>query len=124
MSRKIFGVYAIRKGRIWVSAGRAVQARDGSITVTLDVLPVDGTLHLRAIDEHFPPTVFVQMTAAGHGDVMLDHQGKQTNIGRISLASSLDVGELMARAASAAADNKANLAGDWLRSWVNPPEPT
>lgn len=42
--------YSIRPGRngaIWVRAGVAFVNRDGSLNVHLDVLPLDGKLHLR-----------------------------------------------------------------------------
>lgn len=43
-------VYSIRPGRngaIWVRAGVAWVNRDGSLNVHLDVLPLDGKLHIR-----------------------------------------------------------------------------
>ena len=60
MSEKVktYAVFSIRetKGRkgevmtIWVRAGSARMNGDGSITVLLDVLPIDGKLHLRDVD--------------------------------------------------------------------------
>lgn len=46
-----FEVFNIKEsqsgGAIWVRAGSAWVNRDGSISVYLDVLPLDGKLHLR-----------------------------------------------------------------------------
>lgn len=47
---KVLAVFSIRQGRngsIWVRAGTAEFNRDGSMNLTLDVLPIDGTLHVR-----------------------------------------------------------------------------
>src|SRR5690349_12399639 len=35
------------KGTTWTKAGRAFVNRDGSLNIYLDVLPIDGTLHVR-----------------------------------------------------------------------------
>ncbi len=66
-------VFAIRqpKGQaaaIWTRAGNAVVNRDGSLNVYLDVMPLDGKLHLRDIvtgtAEEFDeaPVVFMDRT--------------------------------------------------------------
>ena len=40
------------KGAVWVKAGSAWVNRDGSLNVYLDVLPLDGRLHVReALDK-------------------------------------------------------------------------
>jgi hypothetical protein len=40
------------KGTVWVKAGSAWVNRDGSLNVYLDVLPLDGRLHVReAVDK-------------------------------------------------------------------------
>lgn len=47
---KRWAVFSIRKakgGDIWVRAGSAYTNRDGTMTVHLDVLPLDGQLHMR-----------------------------------------------------------------------------
>lgn len=50
-------VFSIREGRngsIWVRAGRATMNADGTLTLELDVLPLDGKLHVReTIDRPF-----------------------------------------------------------------------
>ncbi len=48
---KKYAVYSIRKtdngSTIWVRAGLAFANKDGSANVYLDVLPLDGKLHIR-----------------------------------------------------------------------------
>ncbi len=47
-------VFSIREGRngsIWVRAGRATMNADGTLTLELDVLPLDGKLHVRETSE-------------------------------------------------------------------------
>ena len=47
---KTLAVFSIRPGRngsIWVRAGVAEINRDGSMNLQLDVLPIDGKLHVR-----------------------------------------------------------------------------
>lgn len=47
---KSLAVFSIRPGRngtIWVRAGWAELNRDGSLNLHLDVLPLDGRLHVR-----------------------------------------------------------------------------
>lgn len=48
---RVLAVFSIRPGRggsIWVRAGWAEVSRDGSMNLHLDVLPLDGRLHVRA----------------------------------------------------------------------------
>lgn len=51
--QKRYAVFAVRTSKggqtIWVRAGSAITNRDGSLNVTLDVLPIDGQLHLRDV---------------------------------------------------------------------------
>ncbi len=52
----VFSIRDLRKdGKegpvIWVRAGHAFVNRDGSMNVTLDVLPIDGKLHVREAGE-------------------------------------------------------------------------
>ena len=47
---KRLAVFSIREGKggtVWVRAGSAFVNRDGSLNVLLDVLPLDGRLHVR-----------------------------------------------------------------------------
>ena len=47
---KRLAVFSIREGKggsIWVRAGSAFVNKDGSLNVLLDVLPLDGKLHVR-----------------------------------------------------------------------------
>ncbi len=51
---KRFAVFSIRDGKngtIWVRAGTAFVNKDGSLNVYLDVLPLDGKLHVRDAGE-------------------------------------------------------------------------
>jgi hypothetical protein len=56
--RRKFAVFSIRKikdGSIWVRAGTALSNLDGSFNVYLDVLPIDGQLHIREANERREP---------------------------------------------------------------------
>jgi hypothetical protein len=47
-------VFSIREGRngsIWVRAGKATLNGDGTLSLELDVLPLDGKLHVRETPE-------------------------------------------------------------------------
>ncbi len=49
---KNYVVFSVRKHEktgtvVWVRAGHAVANKDGSTNVTLDMLPLDGKLHIR-----------------------------------------------------------------------------
>jgi len=49
--------YSVRRAggvTTWVRAGTAIENRDGSLNVSLDVLPIDGKLHLRPDDGSKP----------------------------------------------------------------------
>jgi hypothetical protein len=53
---KRLAVFSIRKmergdGSVWVRAGSAFVNKDGSMNVLLDVLPLDGKLHVREAGE-------------------------------------------------------------------------
>ncbi len=51
---KRLAVFSIREGKggsVWVRAGSAFVNRDGSMNVLLDVLPLDGKLHVREAGE-------------------------------------------------------------------------
>jgi hypothetical protein len=53
---KRYAVFSVRKAEktgaaIWIKAGYAWANRDGSANVTLDVLPLDGKLHIREAGE-------------------------------------------------------------------------
>jgi hypothetical protein len=55
---KRLAVFSIRKskgGTVWVRAGNAYVNRDGSLNVWLDVLPIDGELHVREAAEKRQP---------------------------------------------------------------------
>lgn len=71
-----FAVFAIRKrglrGSIWTRAGVAALNADGSINVDLDVLPLEGRLHLRPVEAKAPvaSVVFVLLGANGSAEVI------------------------------------------------------
>jgi hypothetical protein len=51
---KRFAVFSIRKatgGSVWTRAGTAFCNKDGSLNVVLDVIPLDGRLHVREAGE-------------------------------------------------------------------------
>jgi hypothetical protein len=57
-ANKTLAVFSIRKGKngsIWVRAGYAELNRDGSLNLHLDVLPLDGCLHVRESYERRDP---------------------------------------------------------------------
>lgn len=59
---KKLGVFATRKvngGVIWASVGVAFVNRDGSISVSLDALPIDGKLHMREVTAQANPALDV-----------------------------------------------------------------
>ena len=53
---QVFSIKEIREEnetkKLWVKAGSAWVNRDGSLNVYLDVLPLDGKLHVREANEH------------------------------------------------------------------------
>jgi hypothetical protein len=54
MAGKRLAVFSIREGKggsIWVRAGSAFVNKDGSLNLLLDVLPLDGRLHVREAAE-------------------------------------------------------------------------
>ena len=50
----VFSLRESKTGTIWIRAGSAWINRDGSINVYLDVLPLDGKLHIRKADKGAP----------------------------------------------------------------------
>ncbi len=47
----VFSIRESKGGSIWVRAGSAFVNKDGSLNVLLDVLPLDGKLHVREAGE-------------------------------------------------------------------------
>ncbi len=54
MRLTVFSIRQGRNGSIWVRAGRATVNDDGSLLLDLDVLPIDGKLHVREAAERPP----------------------------------------------------------------------
>ncbi|MDQ3263557.1 MAG: hypothetical protein M3Y59_07855 [Myxococcota bacterium] len=52
---KRYAVFAIKKisggGVLWTRAGNATFGKDGSLNIWLDVLPMEGRLHIRELAE-------------------------------------------------------------------------
>lgn len=77
---KRYAVFSIRKGKggsVWTRAGFAYLNKDGSVNLYLDVLPIDGMLHVREAGEKrdpppepktesFTPSEFAAEAAGGH----------------------------------------------------------
>lgn len=70
-------VYSLKKNEksgatLWVRAGNAYVNKDGSMNIWLDVLPLNGTLHIRDVPEKRdaapemapPPEAFASMEVA------------------------------------------------------------
>lgn len=126
MSRPVFAVFSIRKGNVWTSAGRAVKNRDGSLNVTLDVLPLDGQLHIRAsIDADQPPEVFLQLTENGHARLMIERGSAEAEkLQDVFHATTYTLRELRALALTVATNHKAVVADFWIRGdWSTPTHP-
>lgn len=47
----VFSIKEAKGGSIWVRAGTAFVNKDGSLNLLLDVLPLDGKLHVREAGE-------------------------------------------------------------------------
>ena len=47
----VFSIRESKGGSVWIRAGSAFVNRDGSLNVLLDVLPLDGKLHVREAGE-------------------------------------------------------------------------
>ena len=132
-----FAVFAIRKrglrGAIWTRAGVAALNADGSINVDLDVLPLEGRLHLRPVIElrrdptepERPPeplasTVFVERWVDGSvnvieqtptGDRIVVRTLPPTAVGRAH-----DLGVLFAILANVSVERCAQIDSEWLRT--------
>ncbi len=60
-------VFSLRKNErsgatVWVRAGNAFVTKDGSMNIWLDVLPLNGTLHIRETQEKKDAAVAPEMT--------------------------------------------------------------
>lgn len=75
VSGKRLAVFSIREGRggsIWVRAGSAFVNKDGSLNVLLDVLPLDGRLHVREAAEKREGAAGAAVGGARFGEVGLE----------------------------------------------------
>lgn len=108
-----FAVFSTRKN-IWVRAGSARLEKDGSINIDLDVLPINGKLHLRPelVDEiKATPEIWAERTGnAREYSLMLRVAGEEPH--QVGVAP---VEEVMAHLASAALGHHARLAAPCTR---------
>lgn len=51
----VFSIRENKNGSVWVRAGTAFVNKDGSLNLLLDVLPIDGKLHVREAGEKKDP---------------------------------------------------------------------
>lgn len=75
---KRLAVFSIRDGKggsIWVRAGSAFVNKDGSLNVLLDVLPLDGKLHVREAAEKREPAGDARSYAAGGSALAAETSG-------------------------------------------------
>lgn len=64
----VFSIKAKEGGSVWVRAGSAFVNKDGSLNVLLDVLPLDGKLHVReAMEKRDAANDSTTKTYAGRG---------------------------------------------------------
>lgn len=55
----VFAIRETKQGTVWIRAGVAFVQPDDSLNISLDVLPLDGKLHVREVPkkgEPLPPT--------------------------------------------------------------------
>lgn len=125
-----FVVFAVRKrgmnGAIWTRAGVAAVNADGSINVDLDVLPLEGRLHLRPADQQHR-VVWVEALENGQAAVVgsNDPTGQSAEIIG-SLPDGWTIDQAFNAAANAALEQRAELSSEWLRKRGAPdkvPEP-
>lgn len=60
----VFSIRHDRGGSVWVRAGTAFCNKDGSFNVVLDVMPLNGRLHIRDVMERKPPEAQPELAAA------------------------------------------------------------
>lgn len=81
VSNKRYQVFSIKETRdvagktttTWVKAGAAWINRDGSMNIYLDVLPLDGKLHIREAEKR--DAAAETKTSPGNGSLALEAQG-------------------------------------------------
>ncbi len=109
-----FAVFSTRRN-VWVRAGSARLEKDGSINIDLDVLPINGKLHLRPelVDEVIKATPEIWAERTGNAreySLMMRVAGEA--IHKVGVAP---VPEVMAHLASAALGHHARLAEPCVR---------
>jgi len=116
-----FVVFAVRKrgmnGAIWTRAGIAAVNADGSINVDLDVLPLEGRLHLRPADRSHPGVVWAEQLETGDAVIMLsrDPTSSTCELVRSFRKDEHSIDVLFNAVANAALENAAEVSSEWLR---------
>ena len=125
MSRPLFAVYAVRRGAVWTCAGRGVGNVDGSINITLDVLPVAGQLHVRPLPEEGKPlrVLFVVLGSDLDLVVMLEEQGTARQLAVLAGGQGHPIDLVFNQVLELAKTHEAELADRWI-SLAGPPVPT
>ncbi len=115
-----FVVFAVRKrgmnGAIWTRAGIAAVNADGSINVDLDVLPLEGRLHLRPADQSHA-VVWAEILENGYAGVFLskDPASPSSEVLRSFEPDAFSLDSLFNAVANAAVDHSAEVSSEWLR---------
>lgn len=117
--KKSLAVFAVRKSRdggaIWVRAGVAKVNRDQSLNVSLDVLPLDGKLHIRESHED-RGEVWIERMMGGGARIVLKRSGQRIVAHEDAKATERQIaGVFFTRAVNVALDHGADLASIWLR---------
>lgn len=63
----VFSIRQDRGGSVWVRAGTAFCNKDGSFNVVLDVMPLNGRLHIRDVMERKLPDPDPQLSTEAVG---------------------------------------------------------
>ncbi|MCC6178782.1 MAG: hypothetical protein WAZ94_15050 [Phycisphaerales bacterium] len=116
--KRSLAVFAVRKskdgGAVWVRAGVAQVNRDQSINISLDVLPLDGRLHVRdALDAR--GEVWIERMAAGARIVLKRGSSRTVLHEDAAITEKQIASSYFTRAVNAAVDHGADLASIWLR---------
>jgi len=116
--KKVLAVFAVRKrqdgGAIWVRAGIAQVNRDRSLNVGLDVLPLDGKLHIRESHED-RGEVWIERMTGGGARIVLHRSGERVVVHEDAGVTEKQItSAFFTRAVNVALENGADLASIWL----------
>lgn len=117
MTKRRMQVFAVRRrgkdGAVWTRAGVALVEADGSINVELDVLPVDGRLHLRPAEAPGKGKIYATGKPGGYS-IVLERNGA-IEILREAPQSTTIAG-LFALVANASIHYALPVDGEWLHA--------